>query len=204
MHRELTIVIRSEQNLPRIHQVDAEETTIGRSTANVICLPDLSVSRQHAVVFRMIDGFHVRDVGSRNGTLVNGELRRESAISDGTEIQIGKYVLRALFKPQSTDNAEWNSDVSTAVSPMPVARKTGASELNTAQSLTRAQKRVYDQLLNGYSEKEIAGILHLSIHTVRTHSGAIYAKLAVSSRAELLARCLIRPQLSESPGTKLV
>jgi pSer/pThr/pTyr-binding forkhead associated (FHA) protein len=204
MIREINFVIRSEQGLGRIHHVDVDETTIGRSVSNVVCLPDPSVSRRHAVVIRTPAGFLVRDLGSRNGTRVNGELRHECGLSDGTLLQIGNFSLKALFNPDAAENDAEDLEESTAVLPLSIDVKNGHHRNDVERLLTGAQRRVYDEFLNGYSEKEIAAILHLSIHTVHTHSRAIYAKFAVSSRAELLTRCLIKPTRRGPSGTESV
>lgn len=55
--------------------------------------------------------------------------------------------------------------------------------------LTRAQRRVYDYLMEGASEKQAASRLHVSIHTVHSHTKAIYKIFGITTRAELLAYC---------------
>ena len=66
--------------------------TIGRSPENEVFLDDVTVSRKHAIVSR-IQGkvFHLKDLGSLNGTYVNGYSTLEVQLSSGDEIQIGKY-----------------------------------------------------------------------------------------------------------------
>lgn len=72
-----------------------------------------------------------------------------------------------------------------------------------ALHLTPAQRRVCDEFLKGHSEKEVAALLKLSLHTVHTHSKAIYKTLAVASRAELLARCAAHPQHPDHRETRI-
>jgi predicted component of type VI protein secretion system len=63
--------------------------TVGRSEDCDIVLPDRQVSRYHAEVKWQGDHFQVEDLGSKNGTHVNGqELRGTSPLRDGDEIQI--------------------------------------------------------------------------------------------------------------------
>ena len=52
------------------------------------------------------------------------------------------------------------------------------------------RREVLDLLLRGKSEKEVGGAMKISIHTVHVHVKAIYKLAEVSSRAELLAKCL--------------
>jgi len=56
------------------------ELSIGRDAANVLAISDPSVSRRHCVVVRDADKFKVRDLESRNGTLVNGTPVREQLL----------------------------------------------------------------------------------------------------------------------------
>ncbi len=57
-------------------------------------------------------------------------------------------------------------------------------------ALTRREQEVLGQLLHGRAPCEIAGALHLSLHTVRNHVKAIHRKLNVHSREELLTEIL--------------
>lgn len=73
--------------------LDASETKIGRDINNEICLDDITVSRSHAMISKSSDGYSVKDLGSLNGTYLNAVSVRDSKISNGDEIQIGKYHL---------------------------------------------------------------------------------------------------------------
>lgn len=73
--------------------LDAVETKIGRDINNEICLDDITVSRSHALISRSSDGYSVRDLGSLNGTYLNAVSTREASVTNGDEIQIGKYHL---------------------------------------------------------------------------------------------------------------
>jgi pSer/pThr/pTyr-binding forkhead associated (FHA) protein len=53
----------------------------------------VTVSRRHAEFHRDGDTFAVRDLGSLNGTYLNGERVQAAVLSTGDEIQIGKYRL---------------------------------------------------------------------------------------------------------------
>jgi serine phosphatase RsbU (regulator of sigma subunit) len=70
------------------------ETRLGRGTELAVSLPDRSVSREHAVVVRDGDSVSVRDLGSRNGTTVNGERVSEMRpLRSGDRIALGNVVL---------------------------------------------------------------------------------------------------------------
>ena len=66
-----------------------DHTVIGRDSDSDVWLADRSVSRQHAVIERTERGYSVRDLGSKNGTFVNGILVEQSAaLRDGDEISV--------------------------------------------------------------------------------------------------------------------
>jgi pSer/pThr/pTyr-binding forkhead associated (FHA) protein len=67
-------------------------TKIGRELNNDISLDDITVSRSHAVISKD-ENFTIKDLGSLNGTYINAIAIREQVLSDGDEIQIGKFHL---------------------------------------------------------------------------------------------------------------
>jgi len=74
----------------------APRTTIGRHPESTIFLDDVTVSRNHAVVLREGAAFIIVDQGSLNGTYVNRRRMEREILSDGDELQIGKYKLTFL------------------------------------------------------------------------------------------------------------
>ncbi len=66
-------------------------TTVGRHPDSEIFLDDITVSRRHAQFIRDEDSFRVHDVGSLNGTYVNRSRIDDVVLSNGDEVQIGKY-----------------------------------------------------------------------------------------------------------------
>jgi adenylate cyclase len=73
------LVYRSVEGLETEFVLEAE-TTIGRHPRNSVRLHDREVSKEHAVIERRADGFHLRDLGSSNGTFLNNELTFGSMI----------------------------------------------------------------------------------------------------------------------------
>jgi hypothetical protein len=74
----------------RIHRLAAQVTVIGRSTDADIVLDDAGVSRRHAEV-HLIDGrARVIDLGSTNGTFVDGERVHAGNLSEGSTITVGR------------------------------------------------------------------------------------------------------------------
>ena len=87
------LVVRRGPNEGSKYLLDAEVTRAGRHPDSDIFLDDITVSRRHAEIVRRADGFHVLDVGSLNGTYVNRDRVEDVKLSNGDELQIGKFKL---------------------------------------------------------------------------------------------------------------
>src|SRR5689334_14045850 len=73
--------------------LDTDLNTVGRHPESDIFLDDITVSRRH-VEFRREDGtFRVHDVGSLNGTYLNGDRVDDAELQNGDEVRIGKFRL---------------------------------------------------------------------------------------------------------------
>lgn len=69
----------------------SQTTTIGRDEHNSLVLDDEYASSSHALIFRNTGGFLVQDVGSSNGTFVNGHLIAQATpLRSGDVLKIGK------------------------------------------------------------------------------------------------------------------
>jgi len=76
--------------------VDQDRMSIGRTPDAPVFLDDVTVSRNHALLVRRRDGLYIDDLGSLNGTYVNRHRIESHLLSDGDEIQIGKFKLGYL------------------------------------------------------------------------------------------------------------
>jgi len=77
----------SEQEI----QLVGTETVMGRDPESSIFLNDVTVSRKHAEISMLKDRFTIKDLGSLNGTYLNGERVDEAELKSGDELWIGKY-----------------------------------------------------------------------------------------------------------------
>ncbi len=93
------LVVRRGPNSGSRFLLDSDTTTAGRHPSSDIFLDDVTVSRRHAEFVRGDSGYHVRDVGSLNGTYVNRERIDEATLAGGDEVQVGKY--RLVFYPSA-------------------------------------------------------------------------------------------------------
>lgn len=67
------------------------EVTIGRAREATIFLDDVTVSRKHAQLNQTSEGWQISDDSSLNGTYLNRERVEEAAVTNGDEVQVGKY-----------------------------------------------------------------------------------------------------------------
>lgn len=135
------------------HQVEIADRvlTIGRDTMCEVPLDDLKASRRHARVFQSGPGqFAVEDLGSKNGTLINGELIQNHALSHGDRIRIGTSEL--IF--QVTDG------------PAPAARPTVILEDSSTTAVESPSFATSDKKLN-LSRQRLEMIYDLSERLTR-------------------------------------
>src|SRR5262245_6015191 len=71
------------------HELTGEITTIGRVPSNDIVIDHPTVSAQHASLTKSPTGYHLIDVGSTNGTQINGVSITDAELHDGNEIRFG-------------------------------------------------------------------------------------------------------------------
>ena len=74
-----------------------QQARIGRSRDNEISLDDGQSSRRHAQVWQTPDGYAVQDMGSTNGTFVNGaRIQQPTRLAPGDRLQVGDTVFQVL------------------------------------------------------------------------------------------------------------
>jgi sigma-B regulation protein RsbU (phosphoserine phosphatase) len=91
----IELSIRLQDGSTRTIPLREESVGLGRATSNQLCYPeDFGLSRQH-LIFEKSDGaWTVRDLGSKNGTLVNGfRIAQPTALNDGDVIQAGHLLI---------------------------------------------------------------------------------------------------------------
>lgn len=77
-----------------VYSLDGDKAVIGRSPKCEIFLNDMTVSRKHAVLERVADGWSIQDTDSFNGVWVNNTNIDHVMLSDRDIVQIGCFVLR--------------------------------------------------------------------------------------------------------------
>lgn len=89
------------------YELSKERLTIGRKPDNDIQIDNLAVSGKHALVITILDDSFLEDLGSTNGTYVNGKLIKKHALKDGDVIAIGKHELKYVNEHATADDDEF-------------------------------------------------------------------------------------------------
>lgn len=79
-------------------QLTKERTTLGRRPYNDIVIDNLAVSGEHAVIHMAGQDVEIEDLGSTNGTYVNGKAVKRNDLRNGDMIEVGKYKIRFMHE----------------------------------------------------------------------------------------------------------
>ena len=98
-----TLIIQEGQGAGQSWAIDKERVTIGRGEDCDIVLVERQVSRYHAQIRRAGSQYILEDMGSKNGTYVNGrEVIGPYTLQDGDEIQIALCIKLSFVAPEAT------------------------------------------------------------------------------------------------------
>ena len=122
------------------YELNQERLTIGRKPDNDIQIDNLAVSGKHCLIITILDDSFLEDLGSTNGTYVNGKLVKKHALKDGDVIAIGKHELKYINENASADEDEFEKTMiikpgsaSAAVAAAQAAEKAGAAAAPAAK-----------------------------------------------------------------------
>jgi pSer/pThr/pTyr-binding forkhead associated (FHA) protein len=116
------LTIRSETGEATSHDLVEETYTIGRAPENSIRLEDTSVSGRHAELVVVAENCWLKDLGSTNGTLVNGQPVTEVQLRAGDRIRFGEV------------DASFSCEVVSAAQPLPRLGETEAHPADFANA----------------------------------------------------------------------
>jgi DNA-binding CsgD family transcriptional regulator len=172
------------------------DVSIGRGEANDITLPfDPTVSRVHAVVVRYRGGWCLRDVGSANGTYLNGRrLLSEQSLRPGDEIRIG--AARIVFRGEPGTLRDGTVQANDRVPPLT------KREHDVLLALCRPLLGT-ETFAQPASNKKVAVELTIGEAGVTYHLGNLYEKFRIpadegSRRARLADEAIRRGAVSRS------
>ena len=108
-----------------------ERTTIGRKAHNDIQIDNLAVSGEHAVIVTILNDSFMEDLGSTNGTLVNGNPVKKHFLQNNDIIELGKYKLK-FIQEQGAQPAAAAADFEKTMVLRPSAMKAAAEQAKAA------------------------------------------------------------------------
>jgi predicted component of type VI protein secretion system len=93
------LILTLEGSTIREVPLDKERIMIGRKPSNEIQIENLAVSGEHACIVTILNDSFLEDLGSTNGTLVNGNQIKKHILQNNDVIEIGKYKLKYVAEP---------------------------------------------------------------------------------------------------------
>ncbi|HTQ78197.1 MAG TPA: FHA domain-containing protein, partial [Burkholderiales bacterium] len=117
--------------------ITKERTTIGRKPHNDIQIDNLAVSGEHAVIVTILNDSFMEDLGSTNGTLVNGNPVKKHFLQNNDVIELGKYKLK-FVQEQGAQPAAAAADFEKTMVLRPAAMKAVAAQAKAAAGQPQA------------------------------------------------------------------
>lgn len=91
----------------QVYELSNDVTMIGRSDDVDLVVSDISISRRHAMIVNRVEGFHVSDLGSTNGTFVNKDpVSSPRKLSEGDKVTVGMITFK--FSYQDDDDTQYH------------------------------------------------------------------------------------------------
>ena len=97
------LVMTSSSGEKQEYPLTKETTTIGRKPNNDVHVDNLSVSGKHARIITILEDSFLEDLGSTNGTYVNGKLIKKHALMNDDVITLGKYQITFTNSSSGSD-----------------------------------------------------------------------------------------------------
>ena len=176
------LVMTSSPRTGWAYPITEKRSVIGRDSNCQLPLVYPTVSRRHCEVWAEDDRVYVRDLSSANGTFVNGGRVRKQPLQPGDVLQIGPLILQVVRAVESGERV-FEVGVDEESTPIPGDVRKTLEIMNLASP----DQEIVKLLAEGYTEKEVAVHLKMSLDAVHSHVKNLYKRLGVSSRAQLIA-----------------
>ncbi|WNM41702.1 FHA domain-containing protein [Micromonospora halotolerans] len=180
----------------RLVPLSVDTLTIGRAPGNELPIDSRLVSRLHALVERFPSGWIIRDLGSTNGTTVNGApLREARTLRDGDRVEVGPA--RLVFRAPGQHTGTRTVGVEAPPAPPALTRREG----ELLDALCRPYLAGGDTFPEPPAVRVLAGTLGVSESAVKKHLTRLYDKFGLVSnddrrRARLAAEAVRRGAVS--------
>jgi pSer/pThr/pTyr-binding forkhead associated (FHA) protein len=136
-----------------------ERTTIGRKPHNDIQIDNLAVSGEHAVIVTILNDSFLEDLGSTNGTVVNGNPIKKHFLQNNDVVELGKYKLKFVGEAAPAASAE-KADFEKTMVLRPSAMKSaavpsgGGAQAATAARQAAVQAAAASASATGVADKD--------------------------------------------------
>ena len=129
------LILSLDGQLIKEFALSKERTTIGRKPHNDIQIDNLAVSGEHAIIMTILNDSFLEDLGSTNGTLVNGQPVKKHFLQSGDTVEIGKYKLKYMNEaPASMSQADFEKTMvlraPAAAAPKPLVKNPTDTQTN--------------------------------------------------------------------------
>ncbi len=158
-------IIVNRENF-KVDEIDLEQGTlsVGRNHDNDLCIDDLTVSGRHAQIVTVFGSTYVEDLGSTNGTSVNGKKVRTHTLHNGDVLTIGHYQL--LFQGEN------------AVSPHAAGDETRMIDQSQAEMLRKKADAQHHQAERFAYKTPPAAAAHTASASPAAAANAVQAQVA--------------------------
>ncbi len=101
----LRLFVKSPGRDERVYEVTDQQVVIGRDARVDVPVEDRTLSRRHCRIYRGADGWRVTDLGSRNGTFLNGAPILDDLLEDSDRVEIGETKIAVYFLEDESASA---------------------------------------------------------------------------------------------------
>lgn len=130
------LILSLDGQLIKEYALTKERTTIGRKPHNDIQIDNLAVSGEHAAIMTILNDSFLEDLGSTNGTLVNGQPVKKHFLQSSDTVEIGKYKLKYMNEaPATLSQAEFEKTMVLRAPPATAAKTEARSPTDTQTNL---------------------------------------------------------------------
>jgi pSer/pThr/pTyr-binding forkhead associated (FHA) protein len=142
-------------------RMNKEHFTIGRQPDNDIRIDNGAVSGHHSRIINILNDSFLEDLGSTNGTYVNGKLVRKHALQHGDVVTIGHHQMRFVEEDEQQDELERTVVIQPSARPVEKVQTATAAvpveaSADAARPLTAGPRKARLQVLSGqFAGKEI-------------------------------------------------
>ncbi len=147
MAAQYQFVMRAGPTIGKVFPLEAPEITIGRESTNTVTINDVEVSRKHARLELRGNSYVIQDLGSTNGTFVNGQrVVNPQVLNPGDSVSLGEGIVLSYepaFDPNATMMSSNVSRPAPAAAPVPEPVPAPAPVPVPAQSIPPAPAPIY-------------------------------------------------------------